>query len=116
MNLCDNLFSFTQQLAPSDAKILEQFNSNLEDAKTFAKRINYISEKQEDSQTEEEKNLEFYSNQKLGLILALLKIGDWQHAKEVIQKLPEYYAVNHDKIAKQLCILLHYVIDKLYRR
>jgi len=93
----------------------------LSEAKTFAKRSNAIatgdSKQNEEPQTsEDEKHRHFISNQKLGLILALLKVGDWKNAKELIHKLPEYYAVSFDNIAKQLCALTHFTIDKIYRQ
>lgn len=108
------------QLYPNDNQILEDFKTELTEAKTFAKKINAIvsAEKQLDDQlaAEEEKRRQFATNQKLGLISALFKVGDWQSAKTLIDRLPEYYAVSFDIIAKQLCDLIHVSIDKFYRQ
>ena len=113
-------FCITFQLFPNDSKILDDFKSDLSDAKTFAKKINAIvsAEKQSEEQhnAEEEKRRQFASNQKLGLVSALLKVGDWKNAKQLIDKLPEYYAVSFDTIAKQLSHLIHFSIDKMYKQ
>ncbi|CAG2179922.1 unnamed protein product, partial [Oppiella nova] len=107
-------------LSPIDSKILDNFKTELTEAKTYAKRINAIvtSDKQSEEHInlEEEKQKRFLSNQKLGLILALLRVGDWENAKLLIHKLPEYYAVSFDNIAKQLCDLIHFSIDKIYKQ
>ena len=99
---------------------MEDFRTELSEAKTFAKKINAIvsAEKQLDDQlaAEEEKRRQFSANQKLGLISALFKVGDWQSAKTLIDRLPEYYAVSFDVIAKQLCDLIHFTIDKIYKQ
>ncbi len=33
-------------------------------------------------------------NQKLGLVCALLEMGNWQLAKQLLDRFPEFYAVN----------------------
>lgn len=55
-------------------------------------------------------------NQKLGLLEALLKIGDWQHAQSIMDQMPSFYAASHKSIAVALCQLLHITIEPLYRR
>ncbi|XP_068813870.1 THO complex subunit 2 isoform X5 [Struthio camelus] len=55
-------------------------------------------------------------NQKLGLLEALLKIGDWQHAQSIMDQMPPFYATSHKPIAIALCQLVHVTIEPLYRR
>lgn len=56
------------------------------------------------------------NNQKLGLLEALLQIGDWQHAQSIMEQMPSFYATSHKSIAVALCQLLHLLIEPLYRR
>lgn len=55
-------------------------------------------------------------NQKLGLLEALLKIGDWQHAQSIMDQMPPFYSTSHKPIAIALCQLVHVTIEPLYRR
>uniref|UniRef100_A0A671QYY8 THO complex subunit 2 n=1 Tax=Sinocyclocheilus anshuiensis TaxID=1608454 RepID=A0A671QYY8_9TELE len=55
-------------------------------------------------------------NQKLGLLEALLRIGDWQHAQSIMDQMPAFYATSHKAIAIALCQLLHLIVEPLYRR
>ncbi|KAG2464146.1 THOC2 protein, partial [Polypterus senegalus] len=55
-------------------------------------------------------------NQKLGLLEALLRIGDWQHAQTIMDQMPPFYATSHKSIALALCQLIHIIIEPLYRR
>lgn len=55
-------------------------------------------------------------NQKLGLLEALLQIGDWQHAQCIMDQMPPFYAASHKAIALALCQLVHLTVEPLYRR
>lgn len=55
-------------------------------------------------------------NQKLGLLEALLKIGDWHHAQSIMDQMPPFYSTSHKPIAIALCQLVHVTIEPLYRR
>ena len=55
-------------------------------------------------------------NQKLGLLEALLRIGDWHHAQSIMDQMPSFYATSHKAIALALCQLVHLTVDPLYRR
>uniref|UniRef100_A0A4X2LDQ8 THO complex subunit 2 n=1 Tax=Vombatus ursinus TaxID=29139 RepID=A0A4X2LDQ8_VOMUR len=57
-----------------------------------------------------------HDNQKLGLLEALLKIGDWQHAQDIMDQMPLFYATTQKAIAFALCQLIHVTIEPLYRR
>lgn len=70
----------------------------------------------EETLSDADKHLLILNNQKLGLAKALLKVGDWESAKDLINRLPEYYVISNEKIVKEMCILIHFAIDKLYRR
>ena len=54
-------------------------------------------------------------NQKIGLIEAMLRIGDWSHAKQLIDRLPHFSAVSHAPVAKALCDLVGSMIQPLYK-
>lgn len=55
-------------------------------------------------------------NQKLGLLEALLRIGDWHHAQSIMDQMPPFYATSHKAIALALCQLVHLTVEPLYRR
>ena len=55
-------------------------------------------------------------NQKLGLLEALLRIGDWHHAQSIMDQMPSFYATSHKAIALALCQLVHLTVEPLYKR
>ncbi|XP_036596611.1 THO complex subunit 2-like [Trichosurus vulpecula] len=57
-----------------------------------------------------------HDNQKLGLLEALLKIGDWQHAENIMDQMPLFYATTQKAVAFALCQLIHLTIEPLYQR
>ena len=75
-----------------------------------------IDEREKEKEKEEEKVEKPPDNQKLGLLEALLKIGDWQHAQSIMDQTPPYYAASHKLIALAICKLIHITIEPLYRR
>ncbi|XP_043830646.1 THO complex subunit 2-like [Dromiciops gliroides] len=60
--------------------------------------------------------MEPHDNQKLGLLEALLKIGDWQNAQNIMDQMPLFYATTQRAIAFALCQLIHVTIEPLYQR
>ncbi len=54
------------------------------------------------------------NNQKLGLCEALLKLGDWDHAKQILERLPPFLAVSHTPLAKALAGMVSYMIEPVY--
>ena len=56
------------------------------------------------------------TNQKFGLCEALLRVGDWTHAQELINKFSPNHMISHKPIAAALCHLISYVIDPLYKK
>ncbi|XP_061818177.1 THO complex subunit 2 isoform X1 [Nerophis lumbriciformis] len=109
-------------LLPVDATIVEEHKRVISEAKQIARRLVMVvvpSEKSEDKEKEkdkeEEKTEQPLDNQKLGLLEALLRIGDWQHALCIMDQLPSFYATSHKSIALALCQLLHLTVDPLYR-
>ncbi|RWS26655.1 THO complex subunit 2-like isoform X1 [Leptotrombidium deliense] len=113
----DELYNY---LSPADSTIFEQYKEELTEAKSFAKKP-LTTFSPEDKANEDEKLAEFEklhsseSNQKLGLCLSCLRVGDWKTAKEIMKKMPDFYAVAEAKIAKQICNLIHFTLDKFYR-
>lgn len=55
-------------------------------------------------------------NQKLGLLEALLRLGDWHHAQSIMDQMPSFYTTSHKAIALALCQLVHLTVEPLYRR
>ncbi|XP_063046121.1 THO complex subunit 2 [Engraulis encrasicolus] len=110
-------------LMPVNSTIEEEHKREILEAKQIARKLTMVvlpSEKNDDKEKEkekdEEKNEKPPNNQKLGLLEALLRIGDWQHAQSVMDQMPPYYATSHRAIALALCQLLHLLIEPLYRR
>ena len=56
------------------------------------------------------------SNQKFGLLAALLEVGAWTHAENCIAQLPTYYAVAQPAIAKALENLIHITMQPVHKR
>ncbi|XP_075691887.1 THO complex subunit 2 [Rhinoderma darwinii] len=110
-------------LLPLDSSILEEYKKEVMEAKQIVRKLTMVvlsSEKSDDKEKEKEKDEEKTEkapdNQKLGLLEALLKIGDWQHAQNIMDQMPPFYATSHKPIALALCHLIHVTIDPLYRR
>lgn len=103
-------------LIPTDKSIHEYYYNDLKEARTFAKKMFISAEDKsdEDKLTDSEKFSLLRNNQKLGLCTALLKTGDWILAKQLMSRFPDFYAVSHSTIAKQLCSLVHYATDIIY--
>uniref|UniRef100_A0A6Q2ZBD0 THO complex subunit 2 n=1 Tax=Esox lucius TaxID=8010 RepID=A0A6Q2ZBD0_ESOLU len=110
-------------LMPLDASIVEEHKREITEAKQIARKLTMVvvpSEKTEDKEREkekeEEKNDKPPDNQKLGLLEALLRIGDWHHAQSIMDQMPAFYATSHKAIALALCQLVHLTVEPLYRR
>ncbi|XP_072285366.1 THO complex subunit 2-like [Pyxicephalus adspersus] len=104
-------------LLPLDNSILEDHKKEVIEAKQIVRKLSLVvlsSEKEKER--DEEKTDKTTDNQKLGLLEALLKIGDWQHAQNIMDQMPFFYATSHKSIAIALCHLIHITIEPLYRR
>jgi len=107
-------------LSPVDEKLIGDWQTEIAEAKEFVRKLNIIStnkdkldeEKEPDPEAAHEK---YVANQKFGLCEALLKIGDWDNAQRLIEKLPDKCATVHEPLAKALCSLINIVIEPLYR-
>lgn len=107
------------QLQPSDKLIEEHQKQELIEAREVAKRATIISTAEEkgreDKFTEEEKFSLTRNNQKSGLCSALVQIGDWHGASQLMAFLPENYCISRPEIARHVCTLVEIGIDTLYR-
>uniref|UniRef100_A0A3P9IZH7 THO complex subunit 2 n=1 Tax=Oryzias latipes TaxID=8090 RepID=A0A3P9IZH7_ORYLA len=110
-------------LMPLDVTIIEEHKREISEAKQIARKLVMVvlpSDKSEDREKEKEKEEEKFEkppdNQKLGLLEALLKIGDWQHAQSIMDQMPSFYSASHKTIALALCQLVHLTVEPLYRR
>ncbi|KAG9478503.1 THO complex subunit 2 isoform X2 [Eleutherodactylus coqui] len=110
-------------LLPLDNSILEEHKKELIEAKQIVRKLTMVvlsseksEEKEKEKEKDEEKTEKAPDNQKLGLLEALLKIGDWLHAQSIMDQMPPFYATSHKPIALALCHLIHITIEPLYRR
>jgi len=60
--------------------------------------------------------IQYAANQKFGLCEALLKVGDWNHARQLTKRLPEHCVFEQPPVARALCQLLHAVMEPVYRK
>ncbi|XP_069468772.1 THO complex subunit 2 isoform X2 [Ambystoma mexicanum] len=116
----DDLYT---HLLPVDNTILEEHKQEILEAKQIVRKLTCFilsseknDEKEKEKDKEEEKTEKPPDNQKLGLLEALLRIGDWQHAQSIMDQMPPFYATSHKPISLALCELIHVMIDPLYRR
>uniref|UniRef100_UPI00358DF603 THO complex subunit 2 isoform X2 n=1 Tax=Myxine glutinosa TaxID=7769 RepID=UPI00358DF603 len=112
-------------LMPPDSEMIEQHKHEVSDARQLLKKINLVvlsSEKSDEKEKEREKEREevpkdkFPGLQKLGLLEALLHVGDWNHARAIMDRLPPFYTTSQKAIAAALCNLIHITIEPLHRR
>ncbi|XP_040855948.1 THO complex subunit 2 isoform X3 [Ochotona curzoniae] len=110
-------------LLPADNCIMDEHKREIVEAKQIVRKLTMVvlsSEKLDERDREKDKDDEKVDkppdNQKLGLLEALLKIGDWQHAQNIMDQMPPYYAASHKLIALAICKLIHITIEPLYRR
>ncbi|XP_016063723.1 PREDICTED: THO complex subunit 2-like [Miniopterus natalensis] len=122
VNLID-LDDLYVHLLPADNCIMDEHKREMVEAKEIVRKLTMVvlsSEKTDKQEKEKEKEEEKVEkppdNQKLGLLEALLKIGDWQHAQNIMEQMPPYYAASHKLIALAICKLIHITIEPLYRR
>ncbi|XP_029463722.1 THO complex subunit 2 [Rhinatrema bivittatum] len=110
-------------LLPGDNIILDEYKREIVDAKQVVRKLTLVvlssdktEEKEKEKEEEREQRRKLPDNQKLGLLEALLKIGDWQHAQNIMDHMPAFYATSRKSIALALCKLIHVTIEPLYRR
>ena len=110
-------------LGPSDDEIMKNAEKELSEAKEFVKKLTVVSTNQ-DSKKDDDNGDGVHddheslvaSNQKFGLLKALLDVGAWTHAEEVISRLPIYYAVAKPAIAKALANLIHVKMAPVHKK
>lgn len=111
-----------QNLSPKDSQILEYHKNQLEIAKAIARKINMVSvgdekpSSQEDVLTETDRHFLEYDNSKLRLCSNLLRIGNWRIAHQLAKRLPEYYCFSDPHVSHDVCDLVNYLIDPIYRK
>ncbi|XP_020805921.1 LOW QUALITY PROTEIN: THO complex subunit 2 [Drosophila serrata] len=109
-------------LTPNDGSIKADWEQDLADAREMVRKLNLISTNKKDEDKDpppppsvkkfdEEK---YSANQKFGLCEALLKVGDWENAYRIIQKLPEQAVVYQEPIARSIIDLIHFTVEQLY--
>ncbi|XP_051034601.1 THO complex subunit 2 isoform X3 [Phodopus roborovskii] len=110
-------------LLPADNCIMDEYKREIVEAKQIVRKLTMVvlsTEKLDERDKEKDKDDEKVEkppdNQKLGLLEALLKIGDWQHAQSIMDQMPPYYAASHKLIALAICKLIHITVEPLYRR
>ncbi|XP_022086856.1 THO complex subunit 2-like isoform X2 [Acanthaster planci] len=116
----DNLYP---HLMPADTDIIQGYKKSITEARQFARKMTIVllsdrekEEEEAEKEKKENKDDKPPDNQKLGLIEALLRIGDWSHAQKLIDRLPQYCAVAKRPVANALCDLVGALIDPLYKQ
>uniref|UniRef100_A0ABM0M0P4 THO complex subunit 2-like n=1 Tax=Saccoglossus kowalevskii TaxID=10224 RepID=A0ABM0M0P4_SACKO len=97
--------------------MIQQHKSLMVEARQYARKMSMmiLSDKgNEKDADKEEKNDQETDYQKLGLCEALLQLGDWHHAKLLMDKLPPFTAALKKPIALAMCHLIHATIEPLY--
>uniref|UniRef100_A0A182PCL3 THO complex subunit 2 n=1 Tax=Anopheles epiroticus TaxID=199890 RepID=A0A182PCL3_9DIPT len=106
-------------LNPPDKTIVADWEAEMAQAKEYVRKLNIIvtnKDKEPEQEPEFETAPEKYAlNQKWGLCEALLTVGDWSTAQQLIRKLPDQSVMVHEPIARALCRLLHMIIEPVYR-
>uniref|UniRef100_A0A182J8B0 THO complex subunit 2 n=1 Tax=Anopheles atroparvus TaxID=41427 RepID=A0A182J8B0_ANOAO len=112
----DDIYSW---LNPTDKSITADWEAEMHQAKEYVRKLNIIltnKDKEPEQEPEFETAPEKYAlNQKWGLCEALLLIGDWTTAQQLLRKLPDQSVMVHEPIARALCGLLHIIIEPVYR-
>uniref|UniRef100_A0A674PFF1 THO complex 2 n=1 Tax=Takifugu rubripes TaxID=31033 RepID=A0A674PFF1_TAKRU len=106
-------------LMPPDVTIVEEHKRDISEAKQLDRKLVKLvlpTDKNEEKDKEDDKNEKLPDNQKLGLLEALLRIGDWHHAQSIMDQMPSFYTTSHKAIALALCQLVHLTVEPLYRR
>lgn len=105
-------------MSPSDKSLIADWESEIDDAKEFVRKLNIIStnkDKEPEVEVEKDDTEEKYSvNQKWNLCEALLYVGDWTTAQQLIEKLPRQSILVQERVATALCDLIHRVIEPIY--
>ncbi|VDP05178.1 unnamed protein product [Soboliphyme baturini] len=118
-NLLDML-SLCRYLTPKLETIIQQVKSSIASAAQRQKKMSFSSmaaNKEMSSSGDSHSTDEaIVINQKLELLCALLEIGEWKHAKALLDRLPEFYAVRNPIVATLLCRFVDYLIADFYAR
>lgn len=103
-------------LRPDDSEIIKLAEKEMRDAKEYVRKLNVVSTQGKNDDEEKERDeKDKHDNQKFGLLEALIKVGAWNHAEKLLCQLPTYYATAQPGISRQLCKLIHILVDPVYR-
>ncbi|KAH8869907.1 THO complex subunit 2 [Schistosoma japonicum] len=58
----------------------------------------------------------YENNQKLELCAAMIRLGDWTNARRLLERLPGYWATTYEPLTRDICNLLHCLIEPLYNK
>ncbi|KAI0218636.1 THO complex subunit 2 [Lamellibrachia satsuma] len=109
----------TLLLNPPDSDIQASHKRAIIDAQQFANKLSIVvlsADKDEVDNLDDAKQDQNTRNQKLGVVEALLHIGDWEQACALINRLPPFFAVAHQPVAEAICKVIHHIIEPLYKR
>ncbi|XP_023179884.2 THO complex subunit 2 [Drosophila hydei] len=109
-------------LTPNDGSIRAHWDEEIAEAREMVRKLHVIStnKKEEDKEppppptTKKFDEEKYNANQKFGLCEALLKVGDWDNALKIIQKLPDQSVVVQDPIARAIVELVHLSVEQIY--
>ncbi|KAH8271933.1 hypothetical protein KR044_011838, partial [Drosophila immigrans] len=109
-------------LSPNDGSIRADWEQELADAREMVRKLHVIAtnKKEDDKETVAPPSIKkfdedkYNTNQKFGLCEALLKVGDWENAHKIIQKLPDQAVVVQEPIARAIVELVHLSVEQIY--
>jgi THO complex subunit 2 len=104
-------------LSPSDAEIREHHKKTMMAAGELKKRLSVVQlgdKKKEDINIDAMMVQE--GNQKFGLARALVTLGNWETAHEIIERYPQFCAVSDPSMAKAITKRCHQIVEPLFRK
>lgn len=116
-----------QLLGPSDESIVATAEKEMSEAKEFVRKMTVVSTANQESNSKkddeddgnngkDDPEIKVSVNQKFGLLRALLDVGAWSNAQQLISRLPTYHAVAQLSIAQSLAHLIHIKMDPVHQK
>ena len=116
-----------QLLGPSDESIVATAEKEMSEAKEFVRKMTVVSTNNAESNKKDDDNdndndrskdpeIKVSVNQKFGLLKALLDVGAWSNAQQLISRLPTYHAVAQLPIAQSLAHLIHIKMAPVHQK
>lgn len=123
---CFGLADIWPYLTPDDEEMKKAFNKKLELAEGWAAKANIVKldsgqnhqkDKEKDKKELEEVKKQYWSNQKLWLMEALVRVNGWSKVEELYYFLREFFDPSMlQPLVQALIDLCHWIIEPIYRK